>query len=382
MHSTQSSSGKNSSASEGDEFQSLAVTNTDAFCYPADAFQDSIHTKRYMALLEVKNLKTYFFTDDGVAKSVDDVSYTVDHRETLGVVGESGCGKSVTALSIMRLIPAPPGKTVGGEVFFEGKDLLKLSEEEMRRIRGNKISMIFQEPMTSLNPVFTVGDQIEESILLHQKCSKAEAKERSIEMLRKVGIPAPEQRYGEYPHQLSGGMRQRVMIAIALSCNPDVLIADEPTTALDVTVQAQILELIKSLQTSLGMGVILITHDLGVIAETADKVAVMYASHIVEYAPVKEIFFNPLHPYTVGLLGSIPKLNIETDRLMTIEGTVPPPTNYPNGCNFAPRCPWATATCLKDEPALVELDGGHKVACHNWKTVMAERPAGLVEAAV
>jgi len=333
-----------------------------------------------MALLEVKHLQTYFFTDDGVAKSVDDVSYTVDRKETLGVVGESGCGKSVTALSIMRLIPEPPGKIVGGQITFDGQDLLKLSEDEMRSIRGNKISMIFQEPMTSLNPVFTVGNQIEESILLHQKVSKEEAKIRAIEMLKKVGIPAPEQRYGEYPHQLSGGMRQRVMIAIALSCNPDVLIADEPTTALDVTVQAQILELIQSLQQQLGMAVILITHDLGVIAETADKVAVMYASHIVEYSQVEEIFYNPLHPYTVGLLGSIPKLNIESDRLMTIEGTVPPPTNFPKGCNFAPRCPWATEECRETEPPLVEREAGHFVACYHWNLVKVERPAGLVAA--
>jgi oligopeptide/dipeptide ABC transporter ATP-binding protein len=333
-----------------------------------------------MALLEVKNLKTYFFTDDGVAKAVDDVSYTVDRRQTLGVVGESGCGKSVTALSIMRLIPDPPGKTVGGEIMFDGKDLLKLPDEEMRKIRGNKIGMIFQEPMTSLNPVFTVGNQIEESILLHQKVSKERAKALAIEMLKKVGIPAPEQRYGEYPHQLSGGMRQRVMIAIALSCNPDVLIADEPTTALDVTVQAQILELIKSLQNELGMAVILITHDLGVIAETADDVAVMYASHIVEYAPVSEVFYNPIHPYTIGLLGSIPKLNSETDRLMTIEGTVPAPTNYPVGCHFAARCNWVTEECLKSEPALLEHEPGHFAACFHWDKVKVDRPAHLVEA--
>ena len=333
-----------------------------------------------MALLEVKNLQTYFFTDDGVAKSVDNVSYTVDRKETLGVVGESGCGKSVTALSIMRLIPDPPGKTVGGQVLFEGKDLLKLSEEEMRSIRGNKISMIFQEPMTSLNPVFTVGDQIEESILLHQKVSKEEAKAKAIEMLRLVGIPAPEQRYGEYPHQLSGGMRQRVMIAIALSCNPDILIADEPTTALDVTVQAQILELINKLQEELGMGVILITHDLGVIAETADNVAVMYAAHVVEYSTADEIFYNPIHPYTIGLLGSIPKLHIETERLMTIEGTVPAPTNYPVGCHFNTRCAWATEQCFASEPPLTEHEPGHFAACFHWAKVKAERPANLVEA--
>ena len=250
----------------------------------------------------------------------------------------------------------------------------------MRDIRGNKIGMIFQEPMTSLNPVFTVGNQIEESILIHEKVSKEEAKNRAIEMLKKVGIPAPEQRYREYPHQLSGGMRQRIMIAMALACNPSILIADEPTTALDVTVQAQILELIKSLQESLGMGVILITHDLGVIAETADKVAVMYASHIVEYSIADEIYYNPLHPYTVGLLGSIPKLNIESDRLMTIEGTVPIPTNYPPGCNYAARCPYATPLCLSDEPLLIEHETGHWAACHHWDEVKVKRPAHLVEA--
>ncbi len=333
-----------------------------------------------MALLEVKNLQTYFFTDDGVAKAVDDVSYSVEKKQTLGVVGESGCGKSVTALSIMRLIPSPPGKTVGGQILFEGRDLLKISEDEMRSIRGNKIGMIFQEPMTSLNPVFTIGNQIEESILLHQKVNKEQARELAIDMLKKVGIPAPEQRYKEYPHQLSGGMRQRVMIAIALSCNPAVLIADEPTTALDVTVQAQILELIKDLQNTLGMGVVLITHDLGVIAETADNVAVMYASHIVEYSKADEIYYNPLHPYTVGLLGSIPKLNIESDRLMTIDGTVPPPTSYPIGCNFASRCSYASPVCLSEEPLLIEVEPGHQVACHHWQEVKAKRPDNLVEA--
>jgi oligopeptide/dipeptide ABC transporter ATP-binding protein len=333
-----------------------------------------------MPLLEVKNLKTYFFTDDGVAKAVDDVSYSVDRRQTLGVVGESGCGKSVTALSIMRLIPDPPGRIVSGQVLFDGKDMLTLSEEEMRHIRGNKIGMIFQEPMTSLNPVFTIGDQIEESILLHQKVTKAEAKEKTIEMLRLVGIPAPEQRYGEYPHQLSGGLRQRVMIAIALSCNPSILIADEPTTALDVTVQAQILDLINRLQQELGMGVVLITHDLGVIAETADNVAVMYASHIVEYSNVDEIFHNPIHPYTVGLLGSIPKLNVESERLMTIEGNVPAPTNYPVGCHFNTRCPYASEVCYEREPGLEEHEPGHFSACFHWDRVKAERPADLVEA--
>ncbi len=317
-------------------------------------------------LLEVKNLKTYFYTDDGVSTAVDDVSYDLEKGETLGVVGESGCGKSVTALSIMRLIPNPPGKTVAGEILFEGKDLLKISEEEMRNIRGGRIGMIFQEPMTSLNPVFTVGSQIDEAIQVHEKVSRQEAKNQSIEMLARVGIPAPEMRYREYPHQLSGGMRQRVMIAMALSCNPSILIADEPTTALDVTVQAQILELIRKLQDEFGMGVIMITHDLGVIAEVAKHVAVMYASKIVEYAPVREIYYNPKHPYTIGLLNSIPRLDVVKTKLATIEGTVPPPTHYPKGCHFATRCPFADEQCWAAEPPLEEVTTGHTVAC--WHT--------------
>jgi len=317
-------------------------------------------------LLEVKNLKTYFYTDDGVSTAVDDVSYDLDKGETLGLVGESGCGKSVSALSIMRLIPTPPGKIVSGEILFEGKNLLGIPEEEMRSIRGNRIGMIFQEPMTSLNPVFTIGDQIDEAIILHQKVNKHESKIRTIEMLKRVGIPAPEQRYGEYPHQLSGGMRQRIMIAMALSCNPALLIADEPTTALDVTVQAQILELIRKLQDEFGMGVIMITHDLGVIAEVAKRVAVMYASKVVEYAPVREIYYNPKHPYTVGLLNSIPRLGEEKTKLATIEGTVPPPTHYPKGCHFATRCPFADEQCWKEEPPLKPISDGHTVAC--WHT--------------
>ncbi len=316
-------------------------------------------------LLEVKNLKTYFFTDDGVAKAVDDVSFELDKGETLGLVGESGCGKSVSALSIMRLIASPPGKVVGGEILFKGKDILKLSEKEMQGIRGNDIGMIFQEPMTSLNPVFTCGDQIEEAVILHQKLSKEAAKEKAIEMLKLVGIPAPEQRYREYPHQLSGGMRQRIMIAMALCCNPEILIADEPTTALDVTVQAQILELISKLQKELGMGVIMITHDLGVIAEVSTRVAVMYASKVAEYGNVNQIFYNPKHPYTIGLLNSIPKLNKKKGRLATIEGTVPPPTSYPKGCHFCTRCDFVIDKCWVDEPPLVEIEPGHKAAC--WR---------------
>lgn len=334
-------------------------------------------------LLEVKNLKTYFYTDDGIAKAVDDVSYDIDRGETLGLVGESGCGKSVSALSIMRLIPDPPGRIVGGEILFKGKDIVKMSEEEIEDMRGNDIAMIFQEPMTSLNPVFTCGDQIDEAVMLHQKVSKEEAKKRSIEMLRLVGIPAPEQRYREYPHQLSGGLRQRVMIAMALSCNPEILIADEPTTALDVTVQAQILELIKKLQDELGMGVIMITHDLGVIAEVTNRVAVMYASKVVEYSTSEEIFYNPKHPYTLGLLSSIPKLNKGQQRLATIEGNVPAATNYPKGCHFCTRCKYVDSKvytpdskCWNEEPKLEQVEGVsvlHTVACHYWKDIALKR---------
>ncbi|HVK39364.1 MAG TPA: ABC transporter ATP-binding protein [Candidatus Kapabacteria bacterium] len=322
-------------------------------------------------LLEVRNLRTHFFTDDGTARSVDGIDFSVDRGETLGLVGESGCGKSVSALSVMRLIPDPPGKIVSGDILYNGRDLLKLSEDEMRSIRGNEISMIFQEPMTSLNPVFTVGHQIDEAVILHQKVSKTEARLRSIEMLRLVGIPAPEQRYDEYPHQLSGGMRQRVMIAMALSCNPALLIADEPTTALDVTVQAQILELITRLQEELGMGMIMITHDLGVIAEVCDRVAVMYAAKVVEYSVVDEIFYNPKHPYTIGLLKSIPRMGQHKVKLATIEGTVPSPTNFPAGCHFCTRCAYADALCWNDEPPLVEVETGHFVACWHIDRVAA-----------
>ncbi len=316
-------------------------------------------------LLEIKNLKTYFKTDEGIAKAVDDVSYSIDKKETLGLVGESGCGKSVTALSIMRLIPQPPGFYAGGEILFDGKDLLKLPEEEIRKIRGNQISMIFQEPMTSLNPVYTCGSQIVEAIELHQGLSKKEAREKAIEMLNLVGIPSPAQRFDEYPHQLSGGMRQRVMIAMALSCNPAFLLADEPTTALDVTVQAQILELIKRLQQELGMGVIMITHDLGVIAEVSDNVAVMYASKIVEYGSVIQIFENPLHPYTQGLMKSIPRIGMRAERLNVIEGSVPPPTHFPKGCHFCTRCEFADERCWNEKPTLIEYETGHTAAC--WK---------------
>ena len=323
-------------------------------------------------LLEVNNLRTYFYTDAGTARSVDGVSFSVDRGETLGIVGESGCGKSVTALSVMGLIPKPPGKIEGGEIFFDGENLLEYNEQQMRDVRGNDISMIFQEPMTSLNPVFTVGYQIDEAVILHQNVDKNEAKKRSIEMLQLVGIPAPEQRYGEYPHQLSGGMRQRVMIAMALSCNPKLLIADEPTTALDVTVQAQILELMKHLQENIGMGLIMITHDLGVIAEVCNRVAVMYAGKVVEYADVDAIFYQPRHPYTIGLLKSIPRLGEAVDKLVTIEGTVPPPTDWPKGCHFCTRCEWADDLCWNDEPQLVEIDTGHQVACWHMDKIQAE----------
>jgi len=316
-------------------------------------------------LLEVKNLKTYFYTDDGVAKAVDDVSFALDSGETLGLVGESGCGKSVSALSIMRLIAQPPGKIVNGEILFKGKDILKIPEKEMQDIRGNDIGMIFQEPMTSLNPVFTCGNQIEEAVILHQKLSKEEAKVKAIEMLKLVGIPAPEQRYNEYPHQLSGGMRQRIMIAMALSCNPEILIADEPTTALDVTVQAQILELINKLQRELGMAVIMITHDLGVIAEVSTRVAVMYASKVAEYGNVDQIFYNPKHPYTISLLNSIPKLNKGKSRLATIEGNVPAPTHYPKGCHFCTRCTFAIEKCWNEEPPVVQIEPEHTASC--WR---------------
>ncbi len=316
-------------------------------------------------ILDVKNLKTFFHTDDGIAKAVDDVSFSVKKGETLGIVGESGCGKSVTSLSIMRLISDPPGFFAGGEIRYNDEDILKIPESELRHIRGNKISMIFQEPMTSLNPVFTVGNQIMEAIQLHQGLDVAEAEQKAIEMLQLVGIPSPEQRIHEYPHQLSGGMRQRVMIAMSLSCNPEILIADEPTTALDVTIQAQILELIKDLQRELGLSVIMITHDLGVIAEVCNRVIVMYAGQIVEEGSVKEIFHNPQHPYTKGLLQSIPKIgeNENENTLYNIKGIVPPATDYPSGCHFEPRCDIANKNCKQEKPVLQSFMGTHKVRC-------------------
>jgi len=318
-------------------------------------------------LLDVKGLRTCFYGDDGAVPAVDGVSFSISRGQTLGIVGESGCGKSVTALSIMRLVPFPPGRIVAGEIVFDGDDILRKSRAEMRRIRGNNISMIFQEPMTSLNPVFTVGEQISESIMLHERLGKAEARDRAIEMLHRVGIPSPEKRIDEYPHQMSGGMRQRVMIAMALSCDPKLLIADEPTTALDVTIQAQILRLMLRLKEHLGTAIMLITHDLGVIAQTADEVAVMYAGRIVEMADVSTLFQRPCHPYTIGLLGSIPLLNESRDRLHTIPGAVPDLTELPPGCRFHPRCGAAKDICKESDPPLVDLDGGHWACC--WKAL-------------
>jgi oligopeptide/dipeptide ABC transporter ATP-binding protein len=319
-----------------------------------------------MHLLEVKNLRTHFPTRAGLVRAVDGVDFYLDSGELLGLVGESGCGKSITALSIMRLI-APPGKIVGGEIFFEGRDLLKLSESEMREIRGDDVAVIFQDPMTSLNPVFTVGEQIAEALRLHRKLSRTQAREATIEAMREVAIPDPARRIDDYPHQLSGGMRQRVMIAMALACNPKLLIADEPTTALDVTIQAQILELLNDLRKQRELAVLLITHDLGVVAEVADRVAVMYTGKIVEESPVEEVFARPKHPYTEGLLRSVPKLTsaqvIEKQRLETIEGVVPRPTDLPPGCHFAPRCPHRLPRCTVEEIPLYNLEGGVQVRC-------------------
>ena len=316
-------------------------------------------------LLSVENISTHFFTEEGVAQAVQDVSFSIKNGKTFALVGESGCGKSVTALSIMRLIAGPQGKIVSGKIVFDGKNLLELKEKQMRNIRGNKIAMIFQEPMTSLNPVYTVGNQIVEAIRLHQKKGHEQAWTDTIEMLHKVGIPDPERRVSEYPHQMSGGMRQRVMIAMAVSCQPKLLIADEPTTALDVTIQAQILDLLDKLQEQNGMSILLITHDLGVVAERADDVAVMYASRIVEVAESKVLFEGPLHPYTQGLLRSLPRLGISAKRLQTIAGTVPDPLHFPTGCKFHPRCPIGNSDkrCQSVEPGLRQVCDGRCVAC-------------------
>jgi peptide/nickel transport system ATP-binding protein len=317
-------------------------------------------------LLEVKGLKTHFATDEGWIHAVDGVDLGIDRGETLGVVGESGCGKTVTALTTLKLIAMPPGKIVAGEVLWQGRDLVPLGADEMRKIRAKEIAIIFQEPMTSLNPVYTIGEQIAEVIRLHERLGRKAALDRTIEMLRLVNIPNPERRVSDYPHQFSGGMRQRVMIAMALSCNPKLLIADEPTTALDVTIQAQILELLNELKSKFGMAVMLITHAMGVIAETAQRVVVMYAGKVVEEAPVKELFANPRHPYTQGLIRSIPRIDTAAThktRLEAIKGTVPSLLNPAPGCRFAPRCRLAAPECMRETPPLREIVPGHKVAC-------------------
>ena len=315
-------------------------------------------------LLEVRGLRTHFHTDRGLFRAVDGIDFSVDRGRTVGLVGESGCGKSVTSLSVMGLV-ASPGVVEADAIRFDGRDVLGLSADERRKLRGGKMSMIFQEPMTSLNPVHTIGQQIVEAILAHTTMSPAAAKKRAIEMLDLVRIPSAAQRVDDFPHRLSGGMRQRVMIAMALSCEPTLLIADEPTTALDVTIQAQILDLLQDLQKRLGMAILIITHDLGVIAEIADEVVVMYAGKIVESAPVDALFADPQHPYTIGLLGSIPRIEIDRARLSTIEGTVPSPNNQPRGCRFAPRCPFADRRCHLEPPPLRDIGPAHKVAC--WK---------------
>jgi peptide/nickel transport system ATP-binding protein len=329
-----------------------------------------------MALLEIENLQTHFRTPDGINRAVDGLSLAIEAGQTLAIVGESGCGKSVTAMSVLRLIPEPPGK-IAGRIAFNGRDLLKLSDAEMRDIRGNEISMIFQEPMSSLNPVLTIGRQIREPLRLHQRLDRAAAEKRAVEMLALVGIPEPQRRVNEYSHQMSGGMRQRVMIAMALACNPKLLIADEPTTALDVTVQAQILDLMRELKQRVGAAIMLITHDLGVVAEVAEHVVVMYAGRKVEEAPARQLFAHPRHPYTQGLLGAVPKLGSsltgDEQRLAEIPGLVPSLKNRIQGCVFASRCPRATDICRQAAPKLQDKAPGHWVACHHaaWETVTA-----------
>ena len=324
-------------------------------------------------LLEVKNLRTQFFTQDGVVRAVDDVSFDILPGETLGIVGESGSGKSITAMSIMRLIPSPPGKIVSGTIKFEGEDILSMSDEEIRSVRGNKIAMIFQDPMTSLNPVLTVNKQIGETLELHMGMPRSQSKQRAIELLRMVGIPNPEQRVDQYPHQFSGGMRQRVMIAMALSCNPTLLIADEPTTALDVTIQAQILDLMRSLQAEHNTSLIMITHDLGVVAGMTDRTNVMYAGHVVESAETEELFENPRHPYTVGLLNSIPRVDARTkEKLDPIRGLPPDLIDLPDMCPFLPRCDYAREKCEQQNPPLMEVAPGHRAACWYWEDVSKE----------
>ncbi len=319
------------------------------------------------SLLEVKDLRTYFYTYEGVVKAVDGVSYELEEGETLGLVGESGCGKSVSALSVMRLIPDPPGKIVAGEIQFENEDILKVDMDDMRRIRGGKISMVFQEPMTSLNPVLTVEKQLTETLELHMGMTKGEARREGVDLLARVGIPDPESRIKQYPHQFSGGMRQRVMIAMALSCNPRLIIADEPTTALDVTIQAQILELMKSLTTEFGVALIVITHNLGVVARYADRMNIMYAGKIIERGSAMEIYANPRHPYTIGLLHSVPRLDQpRREKLDPIEGQPPDLINIPEGCSFRDRCRWAIDKCAIEAPPLMPTSDGHWSAC--WRS--------------
>ena len=318
-------------------------------------------------LLEIKDLKTYFYTYEGVVKAVDGVTYDLEEGETLGLVGESGCGKSVSALSLMRLIPDPPGKTIEGEVLFNGEDILKIDMDEMRRIRGGSMSMVFQEPMTSLNPVLTIEKQLTETLVLHMGMNNQESKVAAAGLLERVGIPDPERRVKQYPHQFSGGMRQRVMIAMALSCNPKLIIADEPTTALDVTIQAQILELMKALTTEFGVALIIITHNLGVVARYADRVNIMYAGKIIERGTAREIYANPRHPYTIGLLNSVPRLDLPRKaKLEPIEGQPPDLINLPDGCTFRSRCRFAIDKCATETPPLMPLTEGHLVAC--WRS--------------
>lgn len=312
-------------------------------------------------LLEIKDLSVEYSTDNGIVRAVNNFNIVLNKGETLGIVGETGAGKTTTALGILRLVPDPPGKISSGEIFFEGKDLLKMKDTELREIRGNKISMIFQDPMTSLNPVMTIGEQIAEGIEIHQKLNKNEALDKANEMLELVGIP--KERAGEYPHQFSGGMKQRVVIAIALACNPNLLIADEPTTALDVTIQAQVLELMQDLKEEFNTAMILITHDLGVVAETCDNVAIMYAGEVIEFASLEQLFENPSHPYTQGLFGSIPNLEEDVKRLKPIEGLMPDPTDLPSGCTFHPRCPYAEDICSKEWPDSTDIGDKHLVKC-------------------
>ncbi len=331
-------------------------------------------------LLSVRNLSTSFFTSEGVVQAVNDVSYDVMPGETLGLVGESGSGKSVSALSLLRLIPNPPGKIVNGEVWFDGEELMSVDDSRMREIRGNEIAMVFQEPMTSLNPVLTIGRQLTEAIELHMGMNRNQANERAVELLNMVGIPAAEQRLFDFPHQFSGGMRQRVMIAMALSCDPKLLLADEPTTALDVTIQAQVLEVMARLSRELGTAVIVITHNLGVVARYADRVNVMYGGRIVESGTAAEIYARPKHAYTLGLLESVPRLDARTGRLIPIEGTPPDLTNMPEGCSFAPRCRFATDQCVTERPVLLEFAPDHTVACWNSEAVALEADIILASA--